>query len=86
VNLDVGRPTRPGEYEPADEAYAALLEKLDEHDFADVTPALRRDVLHFYGDASGRGLPDDQDDAQKLRRALARLRASGRHVARNAAS
>lgn len=45
--LDTGQPTRGGEYAPADETYAALLEKLAERDFADVPPALRADILRF---------------------------------------
>lgn len=37
VNLDTGRPTRPGEYNSSDRTYAELLHKLKCRDFADVT-------------------------------------------------
>jgi hypothetical protein len=84
-NLDIGRPTRGGEYEPADEAYASLLEKLDEHDFANVSPALRADILRFYADAPFAGETDD-GEWRKVRRALTRLGAmrSGSNASRRA--
>jgi Zinc dependent phospholipase C len=49
ADFDTGKPTRHGEYPLADETYAELLEKLAARKFADVPPALRRDVLAFYG-------------------------------------
>lgn len=73
--LDTGRPTKWGEYEPADEAYAQLLEKLDERQFADTLPALRRDLLGFYGSPSERPVDDQDDDERERRDALARLKA-----------
>ena len=79
VNLDTGRPTRGGAYEPADQAYAALLEKLDERHFAGVSPALRADILRYYRDPQA--LPAMQKhgckrDREKVRQALARLEAT----------
>jgi hypothetical protein len=49
ADFDTGNPTQHGEYALADETYAELLEKLAKRSFAGVTPALRRDVLAFYG-------------------------------------
>jgi hypothetical protein len=49
ADFDTGNPARHGEYALADETYAELLEKLAKRDFAGVRPALRRDVLAFYG-------------------------------------
>ena len=47
-NLDLGRPTGPGEYEITDEAYARLLDKLAENRFEKVNPDLRADIVAFY--------------------------------------
>ncbi|HTD52918.1 MAG TPA: zinc dependent phospholipase C family protein [Thermoanaerobaculia bacterium] len=71
-NLDIGRPTRSGEYAPADEAYASLLLKLGEHDFAGTPPGLRADVFRFFAAAPVARNPDGSR-ARELRDALARL-------------
>ena len=78
VNLDTGQPVRRGDYAPADRAYAALLEKLDDRGFTNVPPALRADILRFYP-ANGARLTDDDDD-RKLRCELGQL--AGTAVAR----
>ena len=77
VNLDVGRPTRHGEYEPADHAYAALLEELEDRQFADVPAELRADILRFYAAGVMAAAPAEDEDAsaRKLRRELAQLAA-----------
>jgi hypothetical protein len=74
VNLDTGRPARHGDYEPADHAYAQLLDELAERRFADVPPALRADVLRFYG-ADVAATKHDDDRTRKTRRELAELAA-----------
>jgi hypothetical protein len=71
--LDTGHPTRRGEYEPADEAYAELVEKLAERDFADVPRELRADILRFYA-APGTASNDEADD--DVHEALGRLEAT----------
>jgi len=71
VNLDTGQPVRRGDYAPADRAYAALLDKLEDHGFTDVPPELRADILRFYP-ANGVGETKDDDD-RKLRSELAQL-------------
>ena len=47
-NLDLGRPSRPGEYEITDEAYEKLLEKLSKNKFEQVNSDLRADIIAFY--------------------------------------
>ena len=47
-NFDVGATTTRGEYTLADAAYARLLEKLAETQFAQITPETREDILNFY--------------------------------------
>lgn len=48
-NLDLGEPPQAGKYKGADEAYAKLVGKLAGKQFAAVTPALREDILAYYG-------------------------------------
>jgi hypothetical protein len=48
LNLDTGKPTRPGEYRLADKAYATLLDHLAKNHFANVTPALRQNIVAFF--------------------------------------
>ena len=80
--LDTGRPTNPGDYPPADEAYAELLAKLREHRFADVSPELRADILRFY--SNGRALAAIDDDEQaEVREALAQLDAQRPETSRS---
>jgi len=55
-DFDTGKPTKAGEYELTDQAYAKLLDKLAEHKFANVTPALRENILQFYAQAIDVGL------------------------------
>ena len=51
INLDTGRPTRPGEYRYCDQTYAKFLHKLERTHFAMVTPELRSNLLDFYSHA-----------------------------------
>lgn len=51
-DLDTGNPTQPGEYELVDVTYARLLQRLAENNFANVSPALRDNILSFYSDLS----------------------------------
>jgi hypothetical protein len=48
TDFDTGKPTVAGEYGLTDEAYAKLLDKLADRNFADITPALRTTTLDFY--------------------------------------
>ena len=62
-NFDTGRPTSRGEYSLADATYDELLEKLADHHFADVPPALAANIVAFYG--NGSPLPHATRDEQK---------------------
>jgi hypothetical protein len=52
INLDTGRPTRPGEYRYCDLTFAQLLHHLEKAQFAAMTPALRNELLGFYRDSA----------------------------------
>ena len=52
VNLDLGPPVKAGEYSLADDAYSALLLLLSRRGFGATPPALKQDILSFYGDLS----------------------------------
>jgi hypothetical protein len=49
-NLDLGEPSQASKYKGADEAYAKLVAKLAEHQFAGMSPELRQNILAFYPD------------------------------------
>jgi hypothetical protein len=77
LNFDIGKPVRAGEYRRADEAYESLLDKLQEHDFQRVSPALRAHLVGFFSDfpqtvASRK----DQKRWQKLQSKVSQLKAS----------
>ena len=48
LNLDNGEPVAAGKYKLADLAYAQLLQKLADRNFADVPEATRKNILAFY--------------------------------------
>jgi hypothetical protein len=49
-DLDTGRPASAAEYSLADKTYARLLKELAKNDYAQMTPALRANLLDFYND------------------------------------
>ena len=49
-DCDTGKRTQPGEYVLTDRAYASLLDRLSARNFDLLNPALRDNILHFYGD------------------------------------
>jgi hypothetical protein len=63
VNLDIGEPTSVGMYKLADEAYAKLVHKWAERDFAGVPPELRDNILAFY---KGQAVPVSSKENPKL--------------------
>lgn len=77
-NLDLGRPSRAGDYRLADEAWSRLLDTLGRRDFAGAGPELRRDILAFYADPDGPVETQRTDPARwrRNRRDLERLRSS----------
>lgn len=77
-DLDTGRPTSAGEYRPADNAYAQILDKLASHKFENVTPDLRENILAFYGDTNAHiAIKNDKGAWQKTLRELTGLRSAG---------
>jgi hypothetical protein len=52
TDFDTGRMTRAREYVLADRSYARLLDHLAQHNFEQITPELRKNILAFYGDPS----------------------------------
>jgi len=51
-NIDLGEPSQSGKYQGADQAYAKLVAKLAEHQFAGMSPDLRQNILVFYPDGN----------------------------------
>ncbi len=52
TDFDTGRDTRAGEYRLTDQTYARLLDQLAGHNFDQVTPELRANILAFYSNPS----------------------------------
>jgi Zinc dependent phospholipase C len=52
TDFDTGHDTRAGEYGLTDKTYARLLDQLAEHNFDQITPDLRANILAFYSDPS----------------------------------
>ena len=52
TDFDTGRDARGGEYRLTDETYARLLDQLAGHNFDQITPELRSNILAFYSDPS----------------------------------
>jgi hypothetical protein len=50
TDFDTGKMTHAGEYVLTDKSYARLLNQLAEHDFNQISPELRLNILAFYGD------------------------------------
>jgi hypothetical protein len=50
TDFDTGKMTHAGEYVLTDKSYARLLNQLAEHDFNQISPELRLNILTFYGD------------------------------------
>ena len=78
-NFDVGEPTRARAYKGADEAYANLVGKLADSQFAGMPPDLRQNILEFYKDLkppiSARSTQKERADWAKLVEQLDRLKA-----------
>lgn len=75
MNLDLGRPTRAGEYRLADEAYSDLVTKLHKHEYNNVTPELRKNILAFFSDRNAPiATKKDSSDWRKVKLALDRLK------------
>lgn len=62
-DLDTGEPVSPGEYHLTDLTYDKLLKQLAKKNFKDVSPALRQNILAFYGAMK---TPDPHGTAKQL--------------------
>ncbi|MFD0766983.1 zinc dependent phospholipase C family protein [Mucilaginibacter lutimaris] len=51
IDFDTGNPTRWGEYKLADKAFDKLLEQLQQQQYKNVTPQLKKNILDFYSTA-----------------------------------
>jgi len=76
MDLDTGRVTRPGEYLHCDQTYAKLLHELKRRHFADVTPALRDNLLSFYDDSAGNSMKRQPGNWRTVSRDLHKFRAA----------
>jgi len=78
-NFDVGGATSAGKYKGTDEAYAKLVGKLADRQFAGMTPDLRQNILAFYKDVkppiSAKTTKKESAESAELRDQLDRLRA-----------
>ena len=70
-DLDSGKPTAAGEYTLADDTYAKLLSQLAEKKFDATTPALQKNILGFYANASAPN--DTKKDPGKWEKVQANL-------------
>lgn len=82
LDFDTGKPTKPDEYQLADQTYAKLVEKLAERKFDLVSPELQANLLAFYSN-SAHQQPDDMsaDEWRKVEAAVSDLK--GRRLASN---
>jgi hypothetical protein len=78
-NLDLGEPPRAGQYKGADEAYAKLVGKLADKQFAGVPADLRQNILAYYNDPKlsipTKPTEKDKTESAKLLEELDRLKA-----------
>jgi hypothetical protein len=79
-NLDVGGPTIARKYKGADEAYAELLGKLADRQFAGIKPDLRQNILAYYKDlkppVSAKSTKKEEAEWTKLLERLDQLKAA----------
>lgn len=78
LDFDTGRPTSRGEYEFADRTYQQLLERLTAKTPVMVPPAMRADILRFYGtvDPATARNRKERKALESINKALAILRGS----------
>jgi hypothetical protein len=77
TDFDTGHATQAGEYGLTDKAYARLLDQLSAHNFDQISPDLRANILEFYGDPSApMATKKKPDEWQKTQEELEKLRAS----------
>jgi hypothetical protein len=78
-DFDTGKPTSPGEYRLADDAYATLVQKLADKPPSEIDAALLANVLGFYRDPQAPyATKKDPKQWQKVMAAVDKLRAASR--------
>ncbi len=76
TDFDTGHDTRAGEYGLTDKTYARLLDQLAGHNFDQITPDLRANILAFYSDpAAPNATKKKPADWQKTEAEVEKLRA-----------
>lgn len=73
-NFDVGENTGPGKYRLNDEAHAELLDKLEETSFANASPQVKEELVHFYAE------PDAPYATKRNAKAWAKLQTQLQHL------
>ena len=80
-NFDIGGPNIAGRYQGTDEAYAKLVGKLADRQFAGISPDLRRNILAYYNNGPppvpAKSTGKEKAQAAKLPDQLNRLKALG---------
>jgi Zinc dependent phospholipase C len=76
TDFDTGHETRAGEYGLTDNAYARLLDQLAGHNFEQITPDLRANILSFYSDPKAPNASKMKPETwQKVQAEVEKLRA-----------
>ena len=76
TDFDTGHATQAGEYGLTDKAYARLLDQLAAHNFDQISPDLRANILEFYGDPGApMATKKKPEEWQKTQEELEKLRA-----------
>ena len=76
TDFDTGRVTHAGEYALSDQTYAHLLDQLAQHNFDQITPELRDNILAFFADPNAPvAIKRKPKDWQKTQAELQQLRA-----------
>jgi hypothetical protein len=77
-NFDSGEPIQAGKYAGGDQAYANLVGKLAQKQFAGIGPALRQNILSFYDSVnpsnSGKQTAKEKEEFAKLHEQLDQLK------------
>ena len=74
INFDTGEKTEPAKYALADKSYAEWLLKLQLKNFETTSPAIKQNILNFYGDNKAAS-----PNKQNLKQALEQLKTANVH-------
>jgi hypothetical protein len=74
INFDTGEKTIPAQYALADKSYAGWLLKLRAKNFETISPAIKQNILGFYGDNKAASITN-----QSLKQAIEQLKAGSIH-------